>query len=106
MYKIISILLIPAIILTGCSGLNTKNDYMQTTINLGSEDIERAVDFLPEGEGKTFITIMEKTYLNLLAGKPEISELAKYSRLIDNQVRYKISRGLKSFFFIENRENI
>lgn len=56
---------------------------------------------LPGGEGKTFITIMERTYINLLAGNPEINELAAYSHLIENQVRYKVSRGVKSFFFIE-----
>jgi hypothetical protein len=101
MKKVISLILIPAIILTGCSGLNTKDDYNKSTSHLASDDITTALKSLPRGEGKTFITIMESTYLNLLAGKPEINTLAAYSRTIENQVRYKISRGVKSFFFIE-----
>jgi PBP1b-binding outer membrane lipoprotein LpoB len=100
MKKLISLILIPAIVLTGCSGLNTKEDYINTTSHLASDDIEKAAKSLPRGEGKTFITIMENTYLNLLAGKPEIDTLALYSRSIENQVRYKVSRGVKSFFFI------
>jgi len=101
MKKIISLILIPAIILAGCSGLNTKKDYINSTSSLASDDINLALKTLPRGEGKTFITIMERTYLNLLAGEPEIDALAEYSRTIENQVRYKISRGVKSFFFIE-----
>jgi len=104
MQKFISVLLTASLIMTGCSGLNTKNDYLRSTINLGSEDINGAVASLPDGEGKTFITIMERTYLNLLAGNPDTKALVKYARLIDNQVTYKISRGLKSFFFIETPE--
>ncbi len=99
--KIISLILIPALILTGCSGLNTKDDYISSTSYLASDDITGAVKALPGGEGKTFITIMERTYLNLLAGNPDIKALAAYSHKIEDQVRYKISRGVKSFFFIE-----
>lgn len=101
MHQLISIILIPLIILTGCSGLNTKNDYINSTSHLASGDINTALKSLPRGEGRTFITLMEQTYLNLLAGGPEIGALAEYSRSIENQVRYKISRGVKSFFFIE-----
>lgn len=101
MKKIISIILIPVIIITGCSGLNTKNDYISSTSHLASDDVNNAIKSLPRGEGKTFITIMERTYLNLLTGNPDIKKLADYSHIIENQVRYKISRGVKSFFFIE-----
>lgn len=101
MKKLISIILIPAIIVTGCSGLNTRDDYKNSTSSLASDNIEGALGSLPRGEGKTFITIMERTYLNLLAGNPDIDPLADYSRIIENQVRYKVSREVKSFFFIE-----
>jgi len=47
---------------------------------------------------------MERTYLNLLKGNPEIDALAVYSEKIDKQVRYKISREAKSFFFVETPE--
>lgn len=101
MKQLISLILIPVLIVTGCSGLNTKDDYNSSTSYLASDDIDDALKSLPRGEGKTFITIMENTYLSLLAGKPQIEALAEYSHLIENQVRYKVSRGVKSFFFIE-----
>ncbi len=101
MKKTLSLILIPVLIITGCSGLNTKSDYLTSTMYLASDDINGAVKALPKGEGKTFITIMERTYLNLLAGKSDIKELEDYAHRIEDQVRYQISRGVKSFFFIE-----
>lgn len=101
MKKLISIILILSLIISGCSGLNTKDDYKDSTSYLASEDVSATLKSFPGGEGKTFITIMERTYLNLLAGNPDIGLLADYSHIIENQVRYKVSRGVKSFFFIE-----
>lgn len=104
MKKIISLLL--AISLTGinCSTLNTKNTYYLSSSSLVTGDIDSAIKALPDGEGETFISIMERTYLNLLTGNPDIDKLSDYAVTIDNQVRYKISRESKSFFFIETPE--
>lgn len=104
MKKVISLLLAFLIVNPGCSTLNTKGTYYLSSSSLVTGDIENAIQSLPSGEGNTFITIMERTYLNLLKGNPEIDRLADYSMKIDKQVRYKISREAKSFFFVETPE--
>jgi hypothetical protein len=104
MKKTITLILILSLLNVSCSSLNTKNKYYFSSSSLISGDIDSAIQSLPRGEGKTFITIMEITYLNLLKGNPDIDTLSNYSHKIDKQVRYKISREAKSFFFIETPE--
>ena len=104
MNKIISIILSITLLNLSCSSLNTKSTYYLSSSSLVSGDISGAIQSLPAGEGNTFITIMERTYLNLLTGNPDIDKLADYSAMIDNQIRYKVSREAKSFFFIETPE--
>lgn len=104
MKKIISLILVISLLNISCSSLNTKSKYYFSSSSLITGDIDSAIKSLPDGEGKTFITIMERTYLNLLKGNPDIDALADYSHKIDNQIRYKVSREAKSFFFIETPE--
>ena len=104
MKKIISLVLALSLFNISCSSLNTKSTYYSSSSSLISGDIDAAIESLPTGEGNTFITIMEKTYLNLLKGNPEIDKLAGYAVKIDNQIRYKVSREAKSFFFVETPE--
>jgi hypothetical protein len=104
MKKITAIILAVALIDLSCTTLNTKNSYNLSSASLVSGDINSAIKSLPDGEGDTFISLMERTYLNLLTGNPEIDKLASYAYKIDMQVRYKISRESKSFFFIETPE--
>ena len=104
MKKIISLLLALSLINISCSTLNTKSTYYFSSSSLISGDIDSAIESLPAGEGNTFITIMERTYLNLLKGNPDIDKLAGLSVQIDNQIRYKVSREAKSFFFVETPE--
>lgn len=104
MKKIISIILTAFLLNLSCSSLNTKNTYYFSSSSMVSGDIENAINSLPTGEGDTFVTIMERTYLNLLKGNPDIDKLSAYSNKIDNQIRYKVSRETKSFFFIETPE--
>ncbi len=87
-----------------CSTLLTKKDYHYSEKYLKEWNIQGAIDALPDGESGGFITTMEKTYLNLLAGKPEIDQLITYANRIDNQIRYKASREFKTFFYIETPE--
>ena len=58
----------------------------------------------PSGERNSFIVAMEKTYLNLISGKYDISALFKYRKIIDNQIKYQISREAKSFFYLHTPE--
>jgi hypothetical protein len=104
MRKIIALILVFSLLNLSCSSLNTKNTYYFSSSSLVSGDIESALQSLPTGEGNGFITIMERTYLNLLNGNPDIDALADYSVKIDKQIRHKISREAKSFFFVETPE--
>ncbi len=104
MKKIVSLVLAISLLNISCSSLNTKSTYSFSSTSLASGDIDSALRSLPHGEGKTFISIMEKTYLSLLKGNPDINTLAAYSRKVDSQIRYKVSREAKSFFFIETPE--
>jgi hypothetical protein len=101
-------LLFPVVIfllmLNACTSLNTKRDYMASKEYMVHGEVANALDMLPKNEKGTFISIMEKTYLNLLLGNPDIDELFAYSKKIDNQVRYKISKDVKSLFYIETPE--
>ncbi len=104
MNRIISIILILSLMTLNCSTLNTKSSYYFSSSAMISGDIKRAIESLPTGEGNGFITVMERTYLNLLTGNPDIDKLAAYAVKIDKQIRYKISREAKSFFFVETPE--
>jgi len=101
MNKLISLLLSGLLVFTGCSHLNTKDDYYLSTLSMSRNNIEGALGRLPRGEGNTFITVMERTYLNLLLGRAAIDRLIKIGHHIDNQIKYKVTRGVKSFFFAE-----
>jgi hypothetical protein len=97
---VLSLLLISAC----SSNLNLKNDYYSSRESLRRADPAGAAESLPPNEQGTFINLMEKTYLNLLAGKPDIDELFRYSKKIDNQVQYKVSREIKSLFYVVTPE--
>lgn len=104
MKKSLSVLLVISLFTLNCSSLNTKSSYYFSSSSLVTGDIDSALQSLPTGEGNTFISVMERTYLNLLKGNPEIDKLAELAVNIDKQIRYKISRETKSFFFVETPE--
>jgi hypothetical protein len=105
MKRTLAITLGCAIAITGCSTkFNTKADYSFSESELGRGKIFLAIRALPDGEKWTFITTMERTYLNLLRGNPDISGLLWYARKIEERLRYSVSRELKSFFYLETPE--
>ena len=87
-----------------CTSFNAKEDYHYATHHLCRGDVKMARKSLPEAEKKNFISLMEKTYLSLLAGDPNIDELAAYAQKVDRQIRYKVSREIQSFFYLETPE--
>jgi hypothetical protein len=90
--------------LTQCTTLLTKSDYAASTTYLEQWDIEKSLKYFPKGEKNKLITEMEKAYLNLLSGKPEMDNLIIFAQKTDNQIRVKASRELKSFFYMETPE--
>jgi hypothetical protein len=100
-----SFILLTALFCNACSSnLNLKKDYYSSRESLKRAEPADAAACLPENEQGTFINLMERTYLNLLVGKADIDALFKYSKKIDDQVQYKVSREVKSFFYVVTPE--
>lgn len=105
MIKILATAFCIVITATNCSTkFNTKTDYSFSESELGRGNIDSAIRELPGGEKGTFITTMERTYLNLLRGNPDISDLLKYAGKIEERLRYSVSRELRTFFYLETPE--
>jgi len=92
----------------GCSHTNllTKQDY-QKSQNLflqGNAD-DAFLDFPRGAEDGNFITTLEKSYLNLIQGKPQVKLLQQQVDVLENRVRYHISREAKTFFYLQTPED-
>ncbi|MDH5426439.1 MAG: hypothetical protein OEY29_15745 [Gammaproteobacteria bacterium] len=87
---------------SGCSTkFLTKKDYHQSVVALKANDPVLALKYFPDKEKGGFITTMEKTYLSLLTGNPDIDALQKFSSIIYQRVRFDLSREVSSFFYAE-----
>ena len=96
------------LLLTGCSqtSLLSKQDYQksQNKFLQGNAD-DALLDFPRHAEAGTFITTMEKTYLNLIQGKPQIKLLQAQTDILEDRVRYHVSREAKTFFYLQTPED-
>lgn len=93
---------------TGCSQniLLSKHDYEKSQRDFIQGDANEALLDLPKrAEQGTFITTMERTYLSLIQGKPEIKALQKQAKVLEKRVRYHISREAKTFFYLQTPED-
>ena len=103
-----SLLLILLLLVTGCSqtSLLTKQDYQKSQSKFLQGEADDALLAFPRGgESGNFITTMEKGYLNLIQGKPQISMLQKQVDALENRVRYHVSREAKTFFYLQTPED-
>lgn len=98
-----------AALCSGCShnGLLTKPDYEKSQHHFLEGDIQGARDDFPRGaeEEGGFITSMERGYLSLLQGQPELKELKRQAEAIENRVRYHVSREARTFFYVQTPED-
>jgi hypothetical protein len=100
-----ALLLLFSLLLISCSaGLATREDYSITRSALEKKDFQKAFQYYPKNEANSFIVSMERAYLNLLQGKPDIDDLIRYSGKVDRRVRFSASRELKTFFYLETPE--
>lgn len=95
------------LLLSGCAGtgLLTQGDYRAARSALEGNDLEGARVSLPRGELGGFITTMERAYLALLQGRPEIDDLAGQAAALEDRVRYRVSREARTFFFLQTPED-
>ena len=93
---------------SGCSQVNllTKQDYQksQNQFLQGNAD-DALLDFPRRAEAGNFITTLEKAYLNLIQGKPQVSLLQQQVDVLENRVRYHVSREAKTFFYLQTPED-
>ncbi len=100
----------PAVVLlvSACSQdrLLTKQDYQQRQNDFMQGDAAEALcDFPRRTEQGDFITTMEQGYLNLNQGKPQIDPLQRQADLLQDRVRYNVSREAKAFFYLQTPED-
>ena len=104
----ISLCVLLTLLLTGCSQntLLTKQDYQKSQKQFlqGNAD-EAQLVFPRHAEGGDFITTLEKTYLNLIQGKPQIKPLQQQLAVLEDRVRYHVSREAKTFFYLQTPED-
>ncbi len=77
----------------------SQNDFMQ------GNTAEALFDFPHRTERGDFITTMEQGYLNLIRGKPDIKQMQRQADMIENRVRYHVSREAKTFFYLQTAED-
>lgn len=93
---------------TGCSRttLLTKHDYAQSQFSFIRGDANEALLNLPQGvERGTLINTMENAYLNLIQGKANIKPLQQQAKILQDRVRYHVSREAKTFFYLQTPED-
>lgn len=96
------------IILSGCSQttLLTKQDYQKSQKQFIQANADDALLDLPRhAEKGNFITTMEKAYLNLVQGKPQIKQLQQQVEILEDRVRYHVSREANTFFYLQTPED-
>lgn len=103
-----ALLVISLLLCAGCSqnSLLTRQDYQTSREDFMHADYEHALQDFPRGrEDGDFITTMEKGYLSLLLGKPQIEGLTRQAALQENQVRYHVTREARTFFYVRTPED-
>ena len=96
------------LLLAACSqtSLLTKQDYQKSQQHFvrGNAD-EALLEFPSRAEQGTFITTVEKSYLNLIQGKAQIKDLQRQADVLEKRVRYHVSREAKTFFYLQTPED-
>jgi hypothetical protein len=101
-------LIVLALLVSACSqnSLLTKQDYQKSQRDFLRGDAENALlDFPRVAEDGTFITTMEKGYLSLIQGKPQVKDMQKQAGVLENRVRYHVSREARNFFYVQTPED-
>lgn len=97
-----------ALLCSGCAQneLLTKQDYQKSQQEFVQGDIQDALLDFPRGaEDGGFITTMEKSYLSLLLGKPNIKNLQQQAAALEDRVRYHVSREARTFFYVQTLDD-
>lgn len=102
------LLLLLVLLGSGCSqnSLLTRLDYQKSQQDFLRGDADGALLDFPRGaESGTFITTMEQGYLSLIQGKPQIKALQQQAEMLEDRVRYHVSREARNFFYVQTPED-
>ena len=109
MPKLARLLLLSTLLLiTGCSHTNllSKQDYQKSQNQFLQGNADDAYLIFPRGaETGNFITTVEKAYLNLIQGKAQTKQLQQQVEILENRVRYHVTREAKTFFYLQTPED-
>lgn len=104
--RLLSLMLVLAVSACSQDKLLAKQDYQESQRFFFQGNTEQALlEFPRRAEEGDFITTMEKGYLSLIQGKPQISHLQQQGEVLENRVRYHVSREAKTFFYIQTPED-
>lgn len=101
-------LLALVLVASGCSqdSLLTRQDYQKSQQDFLRGDADGALlNFPRNAEDGTFITTVEKGYLSLIQGKPQIKGMQKQAAILEERVRYHVSRESRTFFYVQTPED-
>lgn len=84
--------------------LATRSDYEASVAAFRAGDPRAAALQLPDRESGSFIAVLERGYLDLLAGKGDPEPLREQAAAVEERVRYDVSREVKSLFYVETPE--
>jgi hypothetical protein len=96
------------LLVSACSQdrLLTKQDYQESQRDFKQGNVDEALyDFPRRSENGDFITTMEQGYLSLIQGKPDIKAMQRQADMLQNRVRYHVSREAKTFFYLQTPED-
>ncbi len=103
-----------ALLCSGCSqvSLLTRDDYKKSQQDFLKGDSASALRDFPHKmedghvvEEGDFITTMEKAYLSLIQGKPEIAGLQRQAAALQHNLRYHVSLDGKTYFYAQTPED-
>lgn len=100
--------LLLTLLLSGCSQtqLLSKQDYQKSQSRFVQGDADDALLNFPRGaETASFITTMEKAYLSLIQGKPQVKQLQQQVDMLEDRVRYHVTREAKTFFYLQTQDD-
>lgn len=100
--------LLLTLLLSGCSqtALLSKQDYQKSQRQFLQGNADDAYLNFPRGaEQGNFITTVEKAYLNLVQGKPQIKQLQQQVEVLEDRVRYHVTREAKTFFYLQTPDD-
>lgn len=101
-------IIICLLLCAGCSqtGLLTREDYHASEQAFVHGDDEGALQALPNGrEDGDFITTMERSYLSLIQGKPQLGALQNQERLQENREHHAFGRDMRLFLQVRTPED-